>query len=207
MSRDQPSTEASPESLRKLIWMMSVSFDGYMEGPNREIDWHMVDDELHRHMNGWLADAGGFLEGRITYELMAQFWPTADQDPAATPTVVEFAQIWRDMPKVVYSRTLDRADWNATVAQNVVPDEVLALKVQPGGDLVLGGADLAAEFARHDLIDEYRLYVHPVVIGRGRPMLQPSDATVPLRLIETHSFGNGVVMLRYERRLLRPTGG
>ena len=89
MSRDQPSTEASPESLRKLIWMMSVSFDGYMEGPNREIDWHMVDDELHRHMNGWLADAGGFLEGRITYELMAQFWPTADQDPSATPTIIQ----------------------------------------------------------------------------------------------------------------------
>ena len=85
---------------------MSVSVDGYMEGANREIDWHMVDDELFRHLNGWLAGAGGFLEGRVTYELMAEFWPTADQDPATTPTVVEFAQIWRDMPKVVYSRTL-----------------------------------------------------------------------------------------------------
>ncbi len=193
--------------MRKLIWMISVSVDGYMEGPNREIDWHMVDDELHRHLNGWLADVGGFLEGRVTYELMAEFWPTADQDPAATPTVVEFARIWRDMPKVVYSRTLDRADWNATVVHDVVPAEVLALKAEPGGDLVLGGADLAAEFARHDLIDEYRLYVHPMVIGRGTSMLRPSDAKVPLRLIETHTFGNGVVMLRYERRRLGPTGG
>lgn len=179
---------------------MSVSVDGYMEGPNREIDWHMVDDELSRHLNGWLADAGGFLDGRVTYELMADFWPTADQDPAAAPTIVEFAQIWRDMPKVVYSRTLEQADWNATVAHDVVPGEVLALKSEPGGDLVLGGANLAAQFALHDLIDEYRLYVHPVVIGRGTPMLQPSDAKVPLRLIETHTFGNGVVMLRYERR-------
>jgi hypothetical protein len=92
-----------------------------MEGPNREIDWHMVDDELHRHMDGWLAGAGGFLEGRVTYELMAEFWPTADQDPAATRTVVEFARIWRDMPKVVYSLTLERADWNATVVPDVVP--------------------------------------------------------------------------------------
>jgi len=192
--------------VRKIIWMMSVSVDGYMEGPNREIDWHMVDDELHRDFNGWLAGAGGFLEGRVTYELMAQFWPTADQDPTAPPAVVEFARIWRDMPKVVYSRTLDRADWNATVVHDVVPAEVLALKTQPGGNLVLGGADLGGEFARHDLIDEYRLYVHPVVIGRGRPMLRPSDAKVPLQLIETHTFGNGVVMLRYERRRSRATG-
>ena len=192
--------------MRKIIWMMSVSVDGYMEGPNREIDWHMVDDELHRDFNGWLAGAGGFLEGRVTYELMAQFWPTADQVPTAPPAVVEFARIWRDMPKVVYSRTLDRADWNATVVHDVVPAEVLALKAQPGGDLVLGGAELGAEFARHDLIDEYRVYVHPVVIGRGRPMLRPSDAKVPLQLIETHTFGNGVVMLRYERRRSRATG-
>jgi dihydrofolate reductase len=193
--------------VRKIIWMMSVSIDGYMEGPNREIDWHMVDDELHRHFNGWMAGAGGFLEGRVTYELMAEFWPTADQDLAATPTVVEFARIWRDMPKVVYSRTLERAEWNARVVHGVVPAEVLALKAQPGGDLVLGGAVVGAEFARHDLIDEYRLYVHPMVIGRGRPMLRPSEAKVPLRLVETHTFGNGVVMLRYERRPSRPAGG
>jgi dihydrofolate reductase len=186
--------------MRRIIWMISVSVDGYMEGRNHEIDWHMVDDELFRHLNGWLAGVGGFLEGRVTYELMAQFWPTADQGPAATPTVVEFAQIWQAMPKVVYSRTLERADWNATVVHDVVPADVLALKAQPGADLVLGGADLAAEFARHDLIDEYRLYVHPIVIGNGTPMLRPSEAKVPLTLIETRTFGNGVVMLRYERR-------
>ena len=178
---------------------MSVSVDGYMEGPNREIDWHMVDDELHRHMNGWLARAGAFLEGRATYELMEEFWPSADQDPAPLPPIVEFAQIWRGMPKVVYSRTLDRAGSNATVVHDVVPAEVLALKAQPGGDLVVGGGDLGAEFARHDLIDEYRLYIHPIVIGRGKQMLKPSDAKVPLRLVETHTFGNGVVLLRYER--------
>jgi dihydrofolate reductase len=187
--------------------MISVSVDGYMEGPNREIDWHMVDDEVHRHMNGWLARSGGFLEGRVTYELMADFWPTADQDPAAPPTIVEFAAIWRDMPKVVYSRTLERAGSNAMVVPDVVPEEVLALKAQPGGDLVLGGSEVAAEFARHDLIDEYRLYVHPIIIGRGRPMLRPSDARVALELVETHTFGNGVIMLRYERRPPAPGGG
>jgi dihydrofolate reductase len=188
--------------VRKLIWTISVSVDGYMEGPNREIDWHMVDDELHSHMNSWLARAGAFLEGRVTYQLMADYWPTADQDPAAPPAVVEFAGIWRDMPKVVYSRTLERADSNVTVVAEVVPAEVLALKAQPGGDLVLGGSELAAEFLRHDLIDEFRVYVHPLVIGRGKPMFRPSDAKVPLRLIETRTFGNGVVLLRYERREL-----
>ena len=193
--------------MRKIIWMMSVSIDGYMEGPNRELDWSMIDDELHRHMNGWLAEAGAFLEGRVTYELMQEFWPTADQDPAATPTVVEFAGIWRGMPKVVYSRTLARLDENATVVSDVVPEEVFALKAQPGGDLVVGGGDLGAEFARHDLIDEYRLYVHPVVIGRGKPMLRPSDAKVPLQLVETHTFGSGVVLLRYHRRPVGPESG
>ncbi len=186
--------------MRKIVWKMSVSVDGYMEGPNGEIDWHLVDDELFRHMNGWLVQAGGFLDGRVTYELMATYWPTADHDPGAAPTIVEFARIWRAMPKLVYSRTLEQADWNATIVRDVVPEEVLALKAQPGGDLVLGGADLASAFVCHDLVDEYRLYIHPVVIGRGTPMLRPSDAKVALRLVETHAFSNGVVLLRYERQ-------
>lgn len=182
----------------KLIWMMSVSLDGYMEGPNRELDWHLVDEELHSHFNAELGAMGGFLDGRITYELMAQFWPNADQDPASSPTVAEFARIWRDMPKVVYSRTLERADWNATVVRDVVPAEVVALKARAGGDLMLGGADLAASFMRHGLIDEYRVYVHPVVLGQGNRMFQPSDRTVHLRLAEARTFGNCVVLLRYE---------
>ncbi len=186
--------------MRKIIWMMTTSVDGYMEGPNREIGWHMVDDELFAHLVDWLSKTGGFLDGRVTYELMAKYWPTADEDPAATPKVAEFARLWREIPKVVYSRTLERADWNSTVVRDVVAAEVEALKAQPGGDLVLGGSNLASEFARLDLIDEYRLYIDPIVIGRGTQMLRPSDAHVLLRLVETRTFGNGVVMLRYERR-------
>jgi dihydrofolate reductase len=179
--------------------MMSVSLDGFFEGPNRELDWQMVDDELHNHFNQLLGAMGAFLDGRVTYELMAGFWPTADTDPSSTGPMVEFARIWREMPKIVYSRTLERADWNATVLRDVVAEEVRELKAQPGGDLVLGGADLAATFMRHDLIDEYRLYVHPIVIGQGKPMFQPSGAKLQLRLAETRTFGNGVVLLRYER--------
>jgi dihydrofolate reductase len=179
--------------------MMQVSLDGFFEGPNRELDWHMVNDELHRHFNELLGGMGGFLDGRVTYELMAEFWPAADQDPSSTAPMVEFARIWRDMPKLVYSRTLDHAAWNTTVVRDVVPEDVRELKAQPGGDLALGGADLAATFRRLDLIDEYRLYVHPVLIGKGRPLFQPLDAKVRLALAETRRFGNGVVLLRYER--------
>jgi dihydrofolate reductase len=186
--------------MRKIILMMSVSLDGFIEGPHRELDWHMVDDELHNHFNEQLSAMGAFLSGRVTYELMAGFWPTADTDPTSTGPMVEFARIWRDKPKIVYSRTLERADWNTTVVRDVVAEEVMALKAQPGGDLALGGADLAAAFMRYDLIDEYRLYVHPVVIGQGKPLFQASDTKFNLQLAETRTFGNGVVLLRYQRQ-------
>ncbi|HEV8420379.1 MAG TPA: dihydrofolate reductase family protein, partial [Actinomycetota bacterium] len=117
----------------------------------------------------------------------------------STGPMVEFARIWRDMPKIVYSRTLEGADWNTTVVRDIVPEEIMELKAQPGGDLALGGADLAAAFMRHDLIDEYRLYVHPVIIGQGKPLFQASDNKFNLQLAETRTFGNGVVLLRYQR--------
>jgi dihydrofolate reductase len=177
--------------------MMSVSLDGFVEGPNREIDWHRVDDELHWHFNELLAGMGAFLSGRVTHELMAGFWPTADRDPASTPPMVEFARIWCDMPKVVYSRTLEHADWNTTIVREVVPAEVEALKQRFEGDLSLGGADLAAEFMRLGLVDEYRVYVHPVLIGRGKRMFQDPDVVADLELLQTRSFANGVVLLRY----------
>jgi dihydrofolate reductase len=191
--------------MRKIVLWMAVSLDGYIEGRDRDISWHRVDDELHRHFNETAAAMGGMLHGRVMYELMAAYWPTADSDPETPPVMAEFAALWREIPKVVYSRTLERADWNATVVRDVVPEEVQALKEQPGGDLCLGGADIAAAFLRHDLIDEFRVYVHPVLIGTGKPLFPQTDSADPadtlkgLRLIETRTFGNGVVLLRYER--------
>jgi dihydrofolate reductase len=182
-----------------IVLMMSISLDGYIEGPDREIDWHVVDDELHRHFNEQLAKMGGFLSGRVTWELMAGYWPTADQDPDSTGPEIEFARIWRDTPKVVYSRTLREAGWSTEVVREVVPEEVRALKARYEGDLALGGADLAAAFLAHDLVDEYRIYVHPVRIGRGKPLFGPSDTRAELRLVETHTLGNGVVLLHYRR--------
>ncbi len=185
--------------MRRVILMMSLSLDGFFEGPAHELDWHLVDDELHGHFNEQLRPMGAFLHGRVTYELMAEFWPTADQDPSSTGPMVEFSRIWRDMPKIVYSRTLEAADSNTTIVRDVIAEEVMALKSQPGGDLALGGANLAATFMALDLIDEYRLYVHPVVIGRGKSLFQASDTKIDLRLVETRTFRSGVVLLRYAR--------
>ncbi|MEU1190260.1 dihydrofolate reductase family protein [Streptomyces sp. NPDC005859] len=185
--------------MRKIVLIVSVSLDGYIEGPDHDISWHRVDDELHQHFNDLVRGLGGLLSGRVTHELMAGFWPTADADPETPAVMAEFAGIWRDIPKYVYSRTLRHADWNTTIVREVVPEEVDALKRQPGGDLSLSGADLAAAFLRHDLVDEIRLYVHPALIGRGTPLFPQTDATTLLELIETHTFGNGVVLLHYRR--------
>lgn len=184
--------------MRNIIFFMSVSLDGFFEGPERELGWQTIDDELHQHFNDWLKGMSAFLDGRVSYELMAGYWPTADQDPAAPPAIAEFSRIWRDMPKVVYSKTLERAGWNSTIVREVVADEVRALKAQPGGDMVVGGANLAATFLRLGLVDEVRLYLHPVAIGRGHRLF-PDDLTVKLRLRETRTFTSGVVLLRYER--------
>ena len=184
--------------MRKIVVMMSISVDGFMEGPNRELDWQLVDHEVHQHFNDELAVMGAFLDGRVTYELMAGYWPTADRDPSSPAPIVEFARIWRDMPKLVFSTTLEKADWNTTIVRDVDPEAITALKAQPGGDLAVGGADLAGTFRRLGLVDEYRLYVHPVVLGRGKPLFASPDTRVGLRLVETRTFGNGVVLLRYE---------
>jgi dihydrofolate reductase len=185
--------------MRKLILMMSVSLDGFIERRHRELDWHMVDDELHDHFSEQLSVMGTALDRRLTYELRAGFWPIADTDPSSTKPMVEFARIWRNMPNILFSRTLERADWNTIVVRDVIADEIMELKAQPGGDLVLGGANIGAAVMRHDLIDEYRLYVHPIVIGEGKPLFQASGAKINLQLAETRTFGDGVVLLRYQR--------
>jgi dihydrofolate reductase len=185
--------------MRKIVFMMSVSLDGYFEGPDHDLSWQLISDELHHHFNEWLATSGAFLDGRVTYELMASHWPTADQDPAASAPTIEFARIWRDMPKIVFSRTLEQAGWNTTIVREVVPEQIAELKARPGGDLVIGGSVLASAFWAHNLIDELRLYVQPVLLGRGRLLFRPSDVKLSLRLAETRAFGNGVVLLRYER--------
>jgi len=180
---------------KKLVFMMSVSLDGYFEGPGQDLSWHLISEELHQHFNDELRELSAFIEGRVNYELMEGFWPTADTDPEAPAPVREFAQIWRETPKIVVSRTLMQVGPNATLMREVDPEEIRRMKSEPGGDLGVGGANLAATFIAHDLVDEYRLYVHPVVIGEGRHLF-PDGMHLDLTLVESRAFANGVVLLR-----------
>jgi len=186
--------------MRKIIVQMMLSLDGYFEGLDHDLSWHLVDEELHAHFNEHLATMSAFMEGRVTYELMEAFWPTADQNPDYPPTMREFAGIWRAVPKLVFSRTLQEVGPNASLRAEVDPDEIGALKQQPGGDMTLGGVNLVETFRRLDLVDEYRLYVNPVVVGRGRRLFETADHPMDLELVENRRFGNGVVLLRYAVR-------
>lgn len=181
----------------RIILMMSVSLDGYFEGLDRNISWHRVDEELHRYFNEQCRTMGAFFDGRVTHELMTEYWPTADQNPNASEPEVEFADIWRKATKYVFSRTLKTAEWNTTVISDVVPEEIAELRAQAGGDIALGGANLAATFMRLGLVDEYHICVHPVVLGQGRPLFESPDVQLNLKLEGTRTFGNGVVLLRY----------
>lgn len=185
--------------MRKLIVNTSVSLDGYFEGVGRDISWHRVDEELHAYFNDYLAPMSAFLDGRLNHELMASVWPDAAEDPDAEPLMREFGRIWVDKPKIMFSRTRDDTRWNTTVRREVDPAEIRALQAEPGGDMVVGGADLVDTFRRHDLVDEYRIFVHPVLVGAGTPYFRQADVLTSLELLETHTFGNGVVLLRYGR--------
>ena len=182
--------------MKRIVLFSGMSIDGFVDGPDGDISWHRVDEELHDHMNEVISQASGLLEGRVSHQLMSDFWPTADQDPDASPAIVEFAGIWRALPKVVYSRTLESDEW-ATVVREVVPEEVQALK-EGEGVLILGGANLSASFLELDLVDELRVYIHPVLVGGGKRLF-PGGITRDWELVETHVFGNGVVLTRYRR--------
>jgi len=189
--------------MRKVIYSMGVSLDGFIEAPNRELDWSTPDEELHRFWNDQAREMGTCLYGRRLYELMADYWPTADTNTSAPEHVVEFARIWRDMPKIVFSTTLEKVDWNSRLVRDNIAEEVTKLKAQPGKDMDVGGPTLASTFMRLGLIDEYRLVVHPVVLGGGTPFFPGLDNTISLRLAETRTFGSGVVYLRYQRGPVR----
>ena len=186
--------------MRKIIFWISVSLDGYFEGPDADISWHKVDAEFHQYANDELAKMSAFLSGRKTHALMASFWPTAAETNPDNKQLVEFAGLWKRMPKLVYSRTWADTAWNSTLVRAVVPTDVEALKAQPGGDMTVGGPELAAEFMRLGLVDEWRIFVHPVIVGRGKRAFSEC-ALQELRLLETKAFGNGVVMGRWGKAL------
>jgi dihydrofolate reductase len=181
-----------------VIYSMGVSLDGFIAGPNGEIDWSAPDEELHRFHNEQTRELGAHLCGRRLYETMV-YWETADRNPAATDFELEFARIWQALPKVVFSTTLERVEGNARLARDGAAEEVARLKEQAGKDVAVGGAGLAATLARRGLIDEYRLFVSPVVLGGGTPFFPSLDERIDLELVETRTFASRVVYVRYRR--------
>jgi dihydrofolate reductase len=183
--------------MRKLIYSMTVSLDGFITDAGGAIDWSAPDDELHRFHNDRVRELGGHLLGRRLYETML-YWETEDPEWGATER--DFAAIWQELPKIVYSTTLDSVTGrNVRLAREVVLEEIQELKQQPGKDLEVGGAALAATFSRLGLIDEYLLFVSPIVLGAGRPYFGELEERIPLELVETRTFGSRVVHLRYRR--------
>jgi len=178
-----------------LIYSMSVSLDGYIAGPDGAIDWSAPDEELMRFHIEQTRELTGHLCGRGLYETML-VWETAEQT-LTDPLELEFAPIWRAIPKVVFSTSLTAVEGNARLARRDVASEAAELKNQPGR-VGVGGARLAASFAEKDLIDEYRLFICPVVLGGGTPFFPPLPKRLNLELIETQTFTQ-VEYLRYRR--------
>ena len=177
---------------------MMVSLDGFIEDAKGSLEWVLIDEELHTFANDEARDSGVFLYGRRLYETMSAYWPTADADPSEPEVILDFAHIWKAKPKVVFSKTLERVDWNSRLVKDNVGDEIAKLKAEPGGHLSVGGAGLAATCIELGLVDEYRLLVQPVVLGKGKRFFPVAREPISLRLAETRTFASGVVYLRYE---------
>ena len=182
--------------MRNLIMFNLITLDGYFEGENKwDIAWHQVDDEFNEFSIDQLGHADGLIFGRVTYQGMASYWPTAD----AIKNDPQVAARMNSIRKYVFSKTIDKVEWNNTQLINGdAVEELTKLKRQPGKDLFLfGSADLASTFTRHNLIDEYRLMVNPIVLGKGCPLFKENGGTQKLKLLNTRSFKNGNVLLYY----------
>ena len=179
--------------VRKLVLAINVSLDGFAD--------HTVaiaDDKLHEFFAHLLDKTDIAIFGRVTYQLMADYWPHAHEDPTSTKGELEFADKFNAIPKIVFSRTLREAKWNNTrlVKDNMV-EEVIRLKQQTGKSISLGGISIAQEFMRRGLIDEYWLAVHPVFCGKGRLLFDGLNERIGLKLVDTKVFESGVVVLHY----------
>jgi dihydrofolate reductase len=182
--------------MRKIFVFNLVTLDGYFEGPNREIDWHNVDAEFNDYAIDMLKSVDTLLFGRVTYELMANYWPTSDaikNDPIVAGKM-------NSLPKIVFSRTLDNVTWQNTRLVKVnIEEEIRKMKAMPGKDMaLLGSASILTEFTQRGLLDEYRIMVNPVVLGDGKPLFSGIKDSLKLKLIKTMTFRNGNVLLCYQ---------
>lgn len=188
--------------MRKIIYWVHASIDGHIAGPNGEFDWPALGPELSGYSEAMNEQVDTLLYGRVVWDMMAAYWPTADADPETTDDHVRtFAPFWRQTPKIVISRTLEKADWEAHVIGKNLAEEVAELKRQPGKDILLtGGARAAASLTELGLLDDYRIVIHPIALGGGpRLFLEPKDR-IDMTLTDSRTFDAQTVLLRYERR-------
>jgi dihydrofolate reductase len=175
---------------------MTVSLDGFIADRDGQIDWSPPGEELHRFHQQEVAELGAHLLGRRLYQTMS-VWDTDEAIGALPEYAREFAPTWRSLPKIVFSTTLQEVGPNATLLREGLAEEVLRLKEEPGKDLAVGGADLASGLIERGLIDEFRLFVSPVLLGGGTPYFPSLEDRVELQLLETRTFGSRVVYQRY----------
>jgi len=179
--------------MRKLIVSNVMSLDGFFEGPSHELDWFIVDEEFFAYAREMLRAVDTIIFGRITYQHMAAYWPSAPKD--------EIADAMNHLPKIVFSRTLDKAEWNnSRLVKADAAEEISKLKQQPGKDMmILGSAVLASALLQKGLIDEYRVILTPILIGSGYPLFKGIKNKVRLKLERTKLLSSGVAVLYYQK--------
>jgi len=195
--------------MRAVIVNTFLTLDGVMQapgGPSEDTDggfalggWSVNywDDRMGEVMDRATSRPFAMVLGRKTYDIMAAYWPTGESDPGATEVTREFARLWNATPRIVFSNSLESVDFNSRLATGDVGEELAAIKAEFDGDLEVGGPTLAAQFIERDLVDEYRLVIHPVVLGAGTPFFPRLDHPIRLKLIATRVFGSGVVYQSY----------
>src|SRR3989441_5043690 len=186
--------------MRKVILSNSVTLDGFFEGPNKELDWHIVDEEVKEYAIDLLSKVDALLFGRVTYQLMADYWPASATNPSTPKSDLEIADKMNNLPKIVFSKTLQEVKWNnSRLVKENIAEEISKMKQQPGKDMVIfGSGSIVSNFMQHGLIDEYRIIVNPVVLGNGNPLFKGIKDKHNLNLLKTRAFSSGVVILYYE---------
>jgi dihydrofolate reductase len=185
--------------VRRIVMFNLVSADGFFAGSDGNIDWFIVDSEFDRWAAESVDEFDTVLLGRTTYELFAGYWPGALTNPETSDEDLVVARALNDMTKVVFSRSLERADWhNTEVWGEIEPQEIKKLREQPGKVIVVyGSGTIVSQLTNLGLIDEYRLLVNPVILGRGKPLFEDVEKTA-LKLLDTRTFQSGNVLLRYQ---------
>ncbi|HTE32123.1 MAG TPA: dihydrofolate reductase family protein [Chryseolinea sp.] len=176
--------------MRKVILSVMVSLDGMIETTNPEEEWFVWDDEMAEYFNTFFKSLDAFIYGRKAYESMLNYWPAATG---------KFADIMNNTPKFVFSRTLKKAEWNSTIISGNIREEMMKIKSQPGKDIALfAGAEIACAFIKEGLIDEFRLIVNPVVLGKGTPLFNDFTTKFLLKFTKAQPFNCGNVILYYQ---------